>query len=699
MRLFSDLIDAFARAEGPPPTRLLAFMRWALKGAFPAIGIGFLLSIAVGATEVGSAAVVGWLIDLAQSRGPDGLIAESWPWLLAAAGFFLILRPGLLGAGAALNGLTLGPNLYPLVLSRLNRHTLGQSLSFFDDDFAGRIAQKQQQTARAITDAVSESVNTLGLAVTAIIGAVAIVGSVNLWLALAMAVWLAGYAVLIRHYMPRIRARSKARAAARAVVTGQVVDTITNIATVKLFSHGMFEDQAALRALEGYRGATIDFGATSTVFRFWLMALAGALPVVLIGGALWLWTKGAASAGDIATAGLLSTRLAQMSGWVSMTAMGIFANIGEIEDGMRTLSPPHAIVDAEGAAAPARARGAVDFEDVRFGYGRPTAALDGFTLHVRPGERVALVGRSGAGKTTAVSLLLRLYEVEGGRIMLDGADIRELTQDALRAQIGTVRQETAMFNRSALENIRYGKPDATVEEVHEAARRAEAHEFILGLRDWKGRAGYDAHLGERGVKLSGGQRQRIALARVILKNAPVLVLDEATSALELGGRGGDPGHPRHRDGGQDGDRHRPPAVDDRPDGPHRRARRRPNRRGGQPRGAPRPRRPLCPLLAPPVGRLHQPRRRMRPAACAAGGGGAPAARAGRRRARAAAEASMRGAAEKGRAAPRRLRKRLLPQGAFPMVGLRVGPASRPSRACRAVAARALTPARLAKEGT
>ena len=294
----------------------------------------------------------------------------------------------------------------------------------------------------------------------------------------------------------------------------------------------MFEDQAALRALEGYRGATIDFGATSTVFRFWLMALAGALPVVLIGGALWLWTKGAASAGDIATAGLLSTRLAQMSGWVSMTAMGIFANIGEIEDGMRTLSPPHAIVDAEGAAAPARARGAVDFEDVRFGYGRPTAALDGFTLHVRPGERVALVGRSGAGKTTAVSLLLRLYEVEGGRIMLDGADIRELTQDALRAQIGTVRQETAMFNRSALENIRYGKPDATVEEVHEAARRAEAHEFILGLRDWKGRAGYDAHLGERGVKLSGGQRQRIALARVILKNAPVLVLDEATSALD-----------------------------------------------------------------------------------------------------------------------------------------------------------------------
>jgi ATP-binding cassette subfamily B protein len=221
-----------------------------------------------------------------------------------------------------------------------------------------------------------------------------------------------------------------------------------------------------------------------------------------------------------------------MSGWVSMTAMTIFTNVGEIEDGMRTLSPPHAIVDAEGAVAPASARGDVRFEDVRFGYGRPTAALDGLTLHVRPGERVALVGRSGAGKTTAVSLLLRLYEVEGGRILLDGVDIRELTQDALRAQIGMVRQETAMFNRSAVENIRYGKPDASEEQVHEAARRAEAHDFILGLRDWKGRTGYAAHLGERGVKLSGGQRQRIALARVILKDAPVLVLDEATSSLD-----------------------------------------------------------------------------------------------------------------------------------------------------------------------
>ena len=529
---FSDLIAPFRRAEGPPPRQLPAFLHWALGGAFPAIFVALGVSVAVGLTEVGAAFVVGWLIDLAQARGPEGLFADSWPALLAAALFFLLLRPGLMGLSAALNALTLQPNLYPLVLSRLNRHTLGQSLSFFDDDFAGRIAQKQQQTARAITEVVSESVNIMGLAVSSIIGAAVLVGVMHPMLAVLLLLWVAMLALLIRHYMPQVRARSKARAAARAVVTGQVVDTVTNIATVKLFSHGRHEDEATLDALGQYRGTTVAFGGVTARFRFWLMAVAGTLPVMLIGGALWFWSQGAASAGDIAAAGLVATRIAQMSGWVSMTAMGIFTNIGEIEDGMRTLSPPHRIVDAEDALEPAGARGAVAFDEVCFGYGREAPALDRFTLRIAPGEKVALVGRSGAGKSTAVALLLRLYDVEGGRIRLDGIDIRALSQDGLRAQIGMVRQETAMFNRSALENIRYGRPGASDAEVFEAARRAQAHDFILDLRDFRGREGYEAHLGERGVKLSGGQRQRIALARVILKNAPVLVLDEATSALD-----------------------------------------------------------------------------------------------------------------------------------------------------------------------
>ena len=532
MKRLANLIESFAHAEGPPPERLGAFLRWALAGAFPVIGGMLVISVATGVTEVGAAWLVGWLIDHAQSLGPEALFAELWPVMLAVAGFFLVLRPAVMGLGAAVTALGLQPNLYPLVLSRLNRHVLGQSLSYFDDDFAGRISQKAQQSARAVTEVVTETVNTFGFAVAAVVGAGILMAAVNWWLAAIVALWIGAYVALVRHFLPRVRARSKDRAAARAVVTGQIVDTISNIATVKLFAHGDFEDRAALNALAGYRDRTIRFGSVAAAFRFWLMLLAGTLPVALLGGALWFWSQGLATAGEIATAGLVSTRLAQMSGWVSMTAMGIFANIGEIEDGIRTLSPRHRVIDAAHARAPDAVRGAVAFEDVRFGYGRREAALDGLDLAIAPGERVALVGRSGAGKTTAVSLLLRLYDVEGGRITLDGTDIRDLTQDGLRAQIGMVRQETAMFNRSAMENIRYGSPQASDAEVMAAAERAHAHEFILGLRDFKGRTGYGAHLGERGVKLSGGQRQRIALARVILKNAPVLVLDEATSALD-----------------------------------------------------------------------------------------------------------------------------------------------------------------------
>ncbi|MCB1352140.1 MAG: ABC transporter ATP-binding protein [Rhodobacteraceae bacterium] len=532
MRLLADLVHAFRHAEGPPPDRLGQFLRWALDGAFPAIGLMLALSIATGLTEVLGATIIGWLIDTAQAQGAAGLFPGILPALGLVAGFFLILRPLVMGGGAAVTALSLQPNIYPLVLSRLNRHVLGHSLSYFDDDFAGRIAQKSQQTARATTEVVTEVCNTFGFALSALIGAAAVMGAVNWELAAIVGFWAVGYVFLIRYFLPRIRLRSKARAAARAAVTGQIVDTVSNIATVKLFAHGAFEDRAALDALSGFRDTAIGFGRVSSGFRLCLMTLAGVLPVALIGASIWFWSQGTATAGDIATAGLVSTRLAQMSGWVSMVAMGVFANIGEIEDGIRTLSPPHRVVDRPGAQPIESARGEVAFENIRFGYGRKEAALDGLNLRVRPGEKVALVGRSGAGKTTLVSLLLRLYDTEGGRITLDGHDIRDLTQDGLRAQIGMVRQETSMFNRSAMENIRYGRPHASDAEVIAAARRAEAHDFILGLRDIYGNEGYAARLGERGVKLSGGQRQRIALARVILKNAPVLVLDEATSALD-----------------------------------------------------------------------------------------------------------------------------------------------------------------------
>ncbi|PKP79511.1 MAG: multidrug ABC transporter ATP-binding protein, partial [Alphaproteobacteria bacterium HGW-Alphaproteobacteria-2] len=316
------------------------------------------------------------------------------------------------------------------------------------------------------------------------------------------------------------------------MVTGQVVDTITNIRTVKLFAHAAQEDRATRDALDSYRAHALGFGRVSTAFRFALMTVAGVLPVVLVGLTLWLWSRGAASAGDIAVAGTVALRIAQMTGWVSFTLMAIYANIGEVEDGMRTLTPPHALTDAEGARALPAVAGPIRFEDVSFSYAGAAGAVQGLSLEIASGEKLGLVGASGAGKSTLVALLLRLHDPEAGCITVGGHDLREVTQDSLRRQIAMVTQDAAMFNRSALDNIRYGRPDAREEEVVAAAQAAEAHDFISGLRDHRGRTGYAAHLGERGVKLSGGQRQRIALARAILKDAPILVLDEATSALD-----------------------------------------------------------------------------------------------------------------------------------------------------------------------
>ena len=533
---FSEWIDAFAWADGPPPNTLWRFFRWSLHGTWRVLLFALVVSLCVGATEIFSAYFIGWSIDYALAQGgaagAENVFASGAVIFIGLALFFIVLRPALQGLNAAISALVVQANLYPLVLARLNRHTIGQSLTYFDDDFAGRIAQKEQQTARAVMDVVMESLNILGMGLSAISGSMILLGTIDGKLATILLVWFIIYVLLIKWFLPRIRVRAKARAGARAVVTGQLVDTITNISTVKLFAHGNHEDQAALQALGSYRDTSIHFGTLTAWFRLLLMTLAGVLPVALIGGALWFWSQGTATPGDIAAAGLVASRLGHMSGWVSFTALGIFSNIGEIEDGMRTLSPPHQIVDAPDAITPTDIIGEVAFENVTFAYGQEKAALHDFTLRIKPGEKIALVGASGAGKSTTASLLMRLYEVEGGRITLDGHDIRQLTQDGLRSQISMVTQETAMFNRSARENIRYGTPDATDEAVEAAAARAAAAAFIPDLRDLKGREGYDAHLGERGVKLSGGQRQRIALARAILKDSPVLILDEATSALD-----------------------------------------------------------------------------------------------------------------------------------------------------------------------
>ena len=528
----AGLIDAFAPADSDPPRTLWPFILWSVRGAWPVLLLAALISAIVGSTEVISALLLGLVVDAVVESDPGTFFAEHLGLMVLFVLFFVVLRPISFGLSSAANSIVVMPNVYVLVQSRLNRWTLGQPVTFFDNDFAGRIAQKQVQTARALTDVSNEVINTLAFALASILGSVILLLTIDARIALALAVWLVGYLALIRYFLPQVRARSGARAGARAQVSGQVVDTITNIKTVKLFAHSEFEDRAALNAMGVFRDRAVEFGEVQVWFRFWLMAVAGLLPVLLIGGTVWLWTLGAASAGNIAAAGAVAIRIAQMTGWVSFVLMAIYSNIGEIEDGMKTLTPRPTLQDAPGSVALGRVQGEVRFEDVDFAYGRQTGGVSGLNLSITPGEKIGIVGASGAGKSTLLALLLRLYDVEDGRITIDGHDIRGVTQESLRRNIAMVTQETAMFNRSAYANIAYGRPDATRAEVEAAAQAAEAHEFILELEDHQGRKGYDAHLGERGVRLSGGQRQRIALARAFLKNAPILVLDEATSALD-----------------------------------------------------------------------------------------------------------------------------------------------------------------------
>ena len=532
LRGLGSAIDAFRPADGAPPQTLAAFMRWCLKGAWPMLWLAFVVSGIAGAMEVVSALILGWVIDAALTTGPERFFSEGAWLLIAFTVFYLVLRPLAFAASSATNAIVVGPNVLPLVLSRLHRWTLGQAVTFFDNDFAGRIAQKQMQAARAVTDVATEVINTVAFALASVIGSIIYLLVVDARIALALTIWLVAYVFLIRHFLPRIKVNSAARASSRAMVSGQVVDTITNIKTVKLFAHAAYEDRVALDAMEVFRERSLDFGVISTWFRFALMALAGVLPVLLIGGSLWLWSEGLATAGEIAASGAISMRIAQMSGWVSFTLMSIYTSIGEVEDGMRTLSGPYQLADAPGAVDLPRVRGEIRYEGVTFAYGGNRAGVKEVNLTIRAGEKLGIVGASGAGKSTLVSLLLRLYDAETGRVLVDGQDVRAVTQESLRRQIGMVTQETAMFNRSARDNILYGRPDAAETELIAAAKGAEADVFIADMVDHNGRKGYDAFLGERGVKLSGGQRQRIALARAFLKDAPILVLDEATSALD-----------------------------------------------------------------------------------------------------------------------------------------------------------------------
>ena len=390
MLQFSRLIDAYRPAAGDPPRRLLPFVDWAVKGAWRVLAVAAFFGSLVGVGEILSAFLIGWVIDDALAHGQASYMAENWPVLLAVAAFYLILRPAVMGTSAAMNSLAVGPNVAAMVLSRLNGHLLRQHVQYFDDDFAGRLAQKEMQTARAISEVAVDTVMTMFFALTTLIGAGVLMATVDLRLAGLLAIWLMGYAALIRWFLPRIRARAKARAGARAAVTGQLVDTLTNMKTVKLFAHTDREGAAAHAAIDGYREAALGFGRMAVGFRAVLNTLAGALPVLMIGGSLFLWQAGLVSAGEIATAGIISSRIGQMTGFVSFTAMSIFSNVGEIEDGMRTLSPEPEVQDRPGAAALPPVRGEIRFDGVSFHYGRKDGGgLNGLSAATSSAARIS----------------------------------------------------------------------------------------------------------------------------------------------------------------------------------------------------------------------------------------------------------------------------------------------------------------------
>jgi ATP-binding cassette subfamily B multidrug efflux pump len=488
--------------------------------------------MAVAAVEVLLIWYVSRIVDLL-AKGEPGLIWQTYGTeLILAALFVLIVRPLVSGIDVALLHNTILPNFGTLIRWRSHRHVLRQSVGWFENDFAGRIANRIMQTPPAAGEAVFQLLDAVAFAVTTLIGSLALLSGFDPRLAIPMIFWILGYLWLMRWTIRRAGPAATASSDARSAITGRVVDSYTNIHSVKMFAHHGREVTYAQEAIENARQAFQREMRIITTMDVTLTTLNGFLIVSVTGLAIWLFMQGSATAGVVAAAAALVLRLNNMTYWIMWATTNLVQNLGVVAEGMETIAQPVTLVDHPGAKPLVLRDGEIRIEHLSHHYGRTTGGLDDVTLTIAPGQKVGLIGRSGAGKSTLVKLLLRFYDVEQGRILIDGQDIGHVTQDSLRARIGMVQQDSALLHRSVRENILYGRPDATEDEMLAAALRAEAHEFILGLEDPQGRRGYDAHVGERGVKLSGGQRQRITLARVILKDAPILILDEATSALD-----------------------------------------------------------------------------------------------------------------------------------------------------------------------
>jgi ATP-binding cassette subfamily B multidrug efflux pump len=533
-RYFENLVDPYTpyQETDQPPQRVLPFLREyarPFKNVFWVTGV---LSVITAGVEIWLLSYMGRLVNILAVDAPADVWKNSGTELILVAVFLLTLRPLIQVAQVALLNQAILPNFGTLVRWRAHRQVLRQSVGWFEEDFAGRLANRIMQTPPAAGEVVFQLFDAITFAIAYLIGAVILLGDADVRLIIPMLSWFVPYAFLLRWVVRRIGPASEASSNARSAVTGRVVDSYTNIHAVKMFAH---HDREVEYAREVIEEARVTFQAEMRLYTLLdvvLTILNGFLIVAVVGFGIRLWSKGAADLGVVAAATALTLRMNGMSGWIMWAVSSFFRELGVVKEGMQTIAQPVTLLDAPNAKPLVVENGAIEVDQLVHHYGRISGGIDSVSLQIPAGQKVGLVGQSGAGKSSLVKLLLRFYDAESGRILIDGQDISGVTQDSLRAVIGMVQQESALLHRSVRENILYGKPDATEEQMIAAAKQAEAHKFILDLEDSEGRTGYDAKVGERGVKLSGGQRQRVTLARVMLKDAPILLLDEATSALD-----------------------------------------------------------------------------------------------------------------------------------------------------------------------
>jgi len=530
---FERRINPYPAGEpATPPRKLVAFLLHYSRPLLPWLIAMSVLTGLISVLEITFFDYMGKLVDWMGQTDRAGFMDLHGRQLLWMAALVVLVYPLLVLLQSLIIHQTIFGN-YPMIARWLShRYLLRQSVSFFQDEFAGRISQKVMQTALAIRESVMKLMDVFVYVIVYFVGTLVLVAQADLWLALPLVLWLGGYLAILFHFVPRLGKVSMAQSDARAQMTGRIVDSYTNIQTIKLFAHTAREQDYARGAMDEFM-QTVHAQMRLVTWLTVSLHTLNALLLASVGGvAVWAWLQGSISLGAIAVAIALVMRIRSMSDWILWEVAGLFENIGTVQDGIGTLAQPLAIADAPDARELAVARGEIRFDQLRFHYGRNNRVIDDLSLVIRPGEKVGIVGRSGAGKSTLVNLLLRFYEPQGGRIVIDGQDIAHVTQESLRRNIGMVTQDTSLLHRSIRDNIRYGRPDADDAAIEQAAQRAHADEFIRDLIDAKGHKGYDTQVGERGVKLSGGQRQRVAIARVLLKDAPILVLDEATSALD-----------------------------------------------------------------------------------------------------------------------------------------------------------------------